>query len=160
MKVLIIDDEEDFRTVASSCLGLLAGAEVIEAGSGQEGIDLACAEKPDVILMDLCMPGMDGTQTLTNLRKHSEVSDVPVIFCTTVGMFEQFEEMKKIGALAVITKPFDPLRLGDQINSILTTAGRMNSDGTMIPAAGKRGDVKLVVTDSNSQSDSESEDKT
>lgn len=157
MKVLIIDDEEDFRTVASSCLGLLSGAEVIEAGSGQEGIDLACAEKPDVILLDLCMPGMDGTQTLTNLRKHTEVSDVPVIFCTTVGMFEQFEEMKKIGALAVITKPFDPLRLGDQINSILTTAGRMNSDGTMIPAGAKRGDVKLVVTETEEATETEVE---
>lgn len=125
MKVLIIDDEEDFRTVASSCLGLLNGAEVLEAGSGQEGIKIACDEKPDVILLDLCMPGMDGTKTLENLRKEPEASDVPVIFCTTKGMFEQFEEMKAMGALAVITKPFDPLRLYDQINTILTNAGKL-----------------------------------
>ena len=60
MKVLIIDDEEDFRTIASSCLGLLGGAEVVEASSGEEGLRKAEADQPDVILLDLVMPGMDG----------------------------------------------------------------------------------------------------
>ncbi|HNB14083.1 MAG TPA: response regulator [Candidatus Obscuribacter sp.] len=140
MKVLIIDDEEDFRTVASSCLGLLNGAEVFEAGSGAEGIDLACQEKPDVILLDLCMPGMDGKQTLRNLRERPAASDVPVIFCTTVGMFEQFEEMKTMGALAVITKPFDPLKLYEQINTILVTAGKM-------PASEGEGKVQFKLVE-------------
>lgn len=122
MKVLIIDDEEDFRTVASSCLGLLAGADVREASSGKEGIALAKEECPDVILLDLMMPEMDGRQTLTTLRTFPETSRVPVIFCTTVGMFDGFEKMRELGALAVITKPFDPLRLGDQITQILQAA--------------------------------------
>jgi CheY-like chemotaxis protein len=143
MKVLIIDDEEDFRTVASSCLGLLSGADVREAASGKEGIELAKEERPDVILLDLCMPGMDGQQTLTNLRTYPETSDVPVIFCTTVGMFEGFEKMKSMGALAVITKPFDPLKLGDQINKILANA---KADAAS-SEAGAGVTPKLVVTD-------------
>ncbi len=123
MKVLIIDDEEDFRTVASSCLGLLGGDEVREACSGKEGLAMAKEEVPDVILLDLVMEGMDGMQTLANLREIPEAAKVPVIFCTTKGMFPEFEEMKKLGALAVITKPFDPLKLSDQIKDILKVAG-------------------------------------
>lgn len=125
MKVLIIDDEEDFRTVASSCLGLLGGDTVAEACSGKEGLEMAKNDVPDVILLDLVMNEMDGKQTLANLREIPETAEVPVIFCTTKGMFPEFEEMKKLGALAVITKPFDPLRLSDQIKTILKTAGFM-----------------------------------
>jgi len=123
MKVLIIDDEEDFRTVASSCLGLLGGDTVSEASSGEQGLEMARQNLPDVILLDLVMVPMDGMQTLTNMREIPELSKVPVIFCTTKGMFPEFEEMKKLGALAVITKPFDPIKLSDQIKDILKTAG-------------------------------------
>lgn len=123
MKVLIIDDEEDFRVVASSCLGLLGGDTVCEANSGTLGIDMARADCPDVILLDLVMPGMDGMQTLATLRQHEETARVPVIFCTTKGMFPEFEDMRKLGALAVITKPFDPLRLSGQIKDILRSNG-------------------------------------
>lgn len=129
MKVLIIDDEEDFRVVASSCLGLLGGDEVVEANSGALGIDMALADCPDVILLDLVMPGMDGKQTLANLRQYEATAKVPVIFCTTKGMFPEFEEMKKLGALAVITKPFDPLRLSDQIKEILRANGFLEHSG-------------------------------
>lgn len=128
MKVLIIDDEEDFRVVAASCLGLLGGVDVAEASSGKVGLEMALAEKPDVILLDLCMPEMDGTQTLRNLREQEGTRDVPVIFCTTKGKFDGFDEMQQLGALAVITKPFDPIRLADQIKDILRAAGRNLSE--------------------------------
>jgi CheY-like chemotaxis protein len=122
MKVLIIDDEEDFRTIASSCLGLLGGAEVVEASSGEEGLKKAERDQPDVILLDLVMPNMDGIDTLRNMRKNPATEDIPVIFVTTKGMFDEFEEMRNLGALAVITKPFDPMKLGEQIRQILDEA--------------------------------------
>lgn len=119
MKILIIDDEEDFRTITASCLGLLGGAEVVEANCGSMGIRRAEQEQPDVILLDLMMPEMNGIDTLKNMRKNPSIQDIPVIFLTTKGMFEEFAELRELGALAVLTKPFDPMTIGDQIREIL-----------------------------------------
>lgn len=123
MKVLIIDDEEDTRSICSMSLGLIDGAEVVEASSGKEGIKVAAEEKPDVIILDLLMPEMDGTATLRNLRKNPETAEIPVIFLTVKGMFSEFDDLKNLGALAVLTKPFDPTRLGSQIYEILIASG-------------------------------------
>jgi len=119
LKVLIIDDEEDTRSIASMSLGLLGGHEVVEAGSGQEGLVKEAAETPDVILLDLLMPGMDGAETLTNLRKNPKTVEIPVIFLTVKGMFAEFDQLKELGALAVLDKPFDPTLLSNQISNIL-----------------------------------------
>lgn len=124
MRVLIIDDEEDFRAIAGTCLGILGGVTVSEAENGQAGLKKASEEKPDVILLDLIMPDMDGITTLHELRKDPATEEIPVIFMTTKGMFDEFEEMKKLGALAVITKPFDPEKLADQIRKILKNASK------------------------------------
>ncbi|PWU00649.1 MAG: two-component system response regulator [Candidatus Melainabacteria bacterium] len=104
-------------------LGLLGGHDVVEAGSGQEGIERAAAEKPDVILLDLLMPGMDGAETLTNLRKNPDTTKIPVIFLTVKGMFSEFDQLKELGALAVLNKPFDPTLLSGQIFEILKAKG-------------------------------------
>jgi DNA-binding response OmpR family regulator len=123
MKVLIIDDEEDTRSIFSMSLGLIGGINVIEAASGKDGIAKAIAEKPDVIVLDLLMPGMDGTQTFLTLRKEPETEKVPVIFMTVKGMFSEFDNLKEMGALAVMTKPFDPTTLSDNIKKILIEKG-------------------------------------
>jgi CheY-like chemotaxis protein len=119
VKVLIIDDEEDTRSIASMSLGLLGGAEVVEAADGQAGIDMAAAEQPDVIILDLLMPGMDGQETFRGLKDNPETENIPVIFLTVKGMFDGFDTLKSMGALAVMTKPFDPVLLTSQITDIL-----------------------------------------
>lgn len=124
MKVLIIDDEEDTRSICSMSLGLIGGADVVEAASGIEGLEKAAAEKPDVIILDYLMPGMDGAETLTNLRKNPVTQDIPVIFLTVRGRFDDFDRLKKLGALAVLTKPFDPQTLTDEIKEILASASQ------------------------------------
>jgi CheY-like chemotaxis protein len=126
MKILIIDDEEDMRSIASMSLGLLGGAEVVEAASGPEGLRKAAEELPDVIILDLIMPDMDGAQTLANLRKNPRTEAIPVIFLTIKGMFEEFDKLKSLGALAVLTKPFDPTRLTSQIIQILNENAATN----------------------------------
>ena len=129
MKILIIDDEEDTRSIASMSLGLLGGADVIEAASGKEGLQKAAEELPDVIILDLMMPEMDGAQTLTNLRLNPATEHIPVIFLTVKGMFEEFDKLKSLGALAVLTKPFDPTLLTTQITDILKANSARKADG-------------------------------
>ena len=135
MRVLIIDDEEDTRSIFSMSLGLLGGAEVIEAASGPAGIAKAAEEKPDVIILDLLMPDMDGTATFLNLKQCPDTENIPVIFMTVKGMFSEFDALKNLGALAVIAKPFDPTTLTNQIRSILNANGYGHVTGTGAPLA-------------------------
>src|SRR5207247_10805895 len=82
MKLLVIDDEEDIREVASLTLELKEGWDVVAAGSGAEGIKLARASVPDAILLDVMMPDLDGPTTLRLLRNLPETRSIPVIFLT------------------------------------------------------------------------------
>ena len=119
MKVLIIDDEEDTRSIASLSLSLLGGIEVVEAESGQEGIAKAQKERPDAILLDMMMPVMDGENTLSLLQKTNGTQDIPVIFLTAKAMTSEIERLKRMGAAGVLTKPFDPEVLASQVKEIL-----------------------------------------
>jgi CheY-like chemotaxis protein len=119
MKVLIIDDEEDTRSIASMSLSILGGLEVVEAESGNEGISKAELEHPDVILLDMMMPIMDGSQTLMALQNNAGTRNIPVIFLTAKAMSSEIEKLKRMGAIGVLTKPFDPTLLAGQVRQIL-----------------------------------------
>ncbi|MBS1990633.1 MAG: response regulator [Cyanobacteria bacterium SZAS LIN-2] len=119
MRVLIIDDEEDTRAIASMSLSILGGLEVIEADNGQDGINKAAAEQPDVILLDMMMPLMDGPSTLERLRSHERTRGIPVIFLTAKVMTTEMERLKRMGAKGILTKPFDPTVLANQMKAIL-----------------------------------------
>ncbi len=119
MKVLIIDDEEDTRSIASMSLSILGGLEVVEAESGNEGISKAELEHPDVILLDMMMPIMDGSQTLMALQNNAGTRNIPVIFLTAKAMTSEIEKLKRMGAIGVLTKPFDPTLLAGQVRQIL-----------------------------------------
>lgn len=124
MKVLIIDDEEDTRSIASMSLSILGGMDVLEADGGEDGINKAAQNQPDVILLDMMMPVMDGESTLSNLQNHDQTKHIPVIFLTTKAMSTEIERLKRLGAVGVLTKPFDPTVLADQVREIL---GRVNA---------------------------------
>lgn len=119
MKVLIIDDEDDIRSVAALSLGILGGVEVVEAESGRDGISKAAVEKPDVILLDMMMPEMDGPTTLAALRDNEDTNTIPVIFLTARAMSSEMEKLKQMGAKGILTKPFDPTSLATQVRAIL-----------------------------------------
>jgi two-component system, OmpR family, alkaline phosphatase synthesis response regulator PhoP len=121
MKVLVIDDEEDVRYVARLSLGRVGGMNVLEASSGEEGIALARAERPDCILLDMMMPGMDGAATLRALAAEDETKDIPVVFLTAKAMTAEVQRMEVLGARGVILKPFDPMTLATEIRAILGT---------------------------------------
>ncbi len=119
LRVLIIDDEEDTREIAKMSLEILGGLNVIEAVNGKVGIDIASREKPDVILLDMMMPIMDGPATLEALRSNEHTKDIPVIFLTAKAMTSEIEKLKRMGATGVLTKPFDPTTLATQMKAIL-----------------------------------------
>lgn len=119
MKVLIIENDEDVRCVASLSLSLIGGLKVLEAEGGAEGLKIARQEKPDAILLDLIMPEMDGTQTIAALKENPDTSSIPVVFLTTRTLSTDSEEMKLLGAAGILHKPFDPMTLASQLQEII-----------------------------------------
>ena len=119
MRILIVDDQDDIRKIASLSLGRLGGMEVIEASSGLDAIAKADAERPDAILLDMMMPGMDGPATFEALRKQETTAGIPVVFLTAKAMKSEVERLMAMGATAVLTKPFDPTTLAAQVKQAL-----------------------------------------
>jgi CheY-like chemotaxis protein len=123
VKVLLIDDERDIRRIASLCLSRVGGFTVLEAGGSAEGLALAESERPDVILLDVMMPGTDGPSTLLELRQRPATAAIPVIFLTAKALQSEIDRLKALGARGVITKPFDPMSLAPLVKSILGETG-------------------------------------
>jgi two-component system, OmpR family, response regulator len=119
MKVLIVDDEEDIRAVARLGLERAGGMDVVETGAGEEAVALATRERPDVVLLDVMMPGMDGPSTLAALRRDPETASIPVVFLTAKVFASEIERLRGLGAAAVLEKPFDPLELPASLRKAL-----------------------------------------
>ena len=117
-KVLYVEDEADIQTVAKLALESVGGFEVMVCSSGAEALEKAPVFNPDIILLDVMMPGMDGPETLVALLKIEELSNTPAIFLTAKAMPAEVERYKSLGALDVIPKPFDPMTLADQVKDI------------------------------------------
>ena len=118
-KILIVDDEADIREVAAMSLETVCGWSVLQARSGSEGIRIAQEESPDVILLDVMMPDMDGPKTLQVLRADEKVASIPVIFLTAKVQSTDRKRFAEMGVNAVLPKPFDPMLLGEQIAEAL-----------------------------------------
>lgn len=119
MKILVVDDEADIRRIARLALQKIGGMEVAESEGGAATVDTAHAERPDAILLDVMMPGIDGPGVLAALREREGTKDVPVIFLTAKAMPAEVEHLKSLGATGVLTKPFDPLRLAANVRALL-----------------------------------------
>jgi two-component system OmpR family response regulator len=118
--VLLVDDDGNIRMVAQMALEDVAGWNVIAVESGAEALKVLADVRPDLILLDMMMPGMDGKTTLAKL--HAEgFADIPVIFMTAKVQSDEIDEYKALGAVGVITKPFDPMKLADDIERTLKT---------------------------------------
>ncbi len=118
-RVLIIDDEDDIREVASLSLEATAGWTIYTAPCGRDGIKVALKEKPDAILMDVMMPEMDGPTTFKQMRQIPEINHIPVILLTAKVQGVDQRRFAGLGVAAVLFKPFDPLTLAAQISDVL-----------------------------------------
>jgi CheY-like chemotaxis protein len=118
-RILIIDDEDDIREVASLSLETVAGWEVVTAGSGLQGLARAAEFQPDAILLDVMMPGMDGPTTFRELRANPATAHIPVLLLTAKVQASDQRRFADLGVNAVLHKPFDPLTLAAQIATVL-----------------------------------------
>lgn len=113
-----IDDEPDLREIVAMTLEMLGGYSVRSCGSGSEGIAAARAAQPDLILVDVMMPGLDGPATLAALQADPRTRDIPVAFMTAKVMPSEIARLHGLGACAVIPKPFDPSELCGRLQEI------------------------------------------
>ena len=120
MKVLVTDDDADSRELVRLTLALHK-IQVVEAAGGNECLKMAQDARPDAILLDVMMPSMDGPTTLTALRANPATASIPVIFLTASAMPSEVERLKKLGARAVVAKPFDPFALPAAVRELLGT---------------------------------------
>ena len=118
MKILHVDDEADIREIAEMALSLDPTFEVASAKSGAAALESISDDAPDVILLDVMMPEMDGPTLLEILRARQETAHIPIIFMTAAVQHQTIEKLKSIGAVGVIAKPFDPISLADEIKAL------------------------------------------
>ena len=111
IRVLHVDDEPDIREVVEVSLGLDPDFTVQGCKSGKEALAVAAAWRPDIILLDVMMPGLDGPATLAQLRQNAETAHFPVVFMTARTRARETDRFRSLGAVGVIPKPFDPMTL-------------------------------------------------
>lgn len=116
-KLLLVDDDANIRLLAG--MSLEDDWDVVSAASGAEALSLAAQEKPDLILLDRMMPGMDGLETLSKLREMPDTKDTPVIFLTAKVQKHEVNDLDRQDIRGVLTKPFDPMTLTEEILKLL-----------------------------------------
>jgi CheY-like chemotaxis protein len=119
IRVLHIDDEADLREIIEISIGLDPGFIVRRCESGPEGIVIAAQWRPNVILLDVMMPVMDGPATLAELRSNPETAGIPVVFMTARAQARELDRLRALGAIGVIAKPFDPMTLAASVRNYL-----------------------------------------
>lgn len=118
-RILVIDDEERIREIVQACLEDLGGWEAITAASGEEGLLKAEAQSLDAILLDVSMPDMDGFVFFEKLLENPATQSVPVVLLTAKVLPDDQAQFEKMGVAGVITKPFNPVTICEQVAEIL-----------------------------------------
>lgn len=118
-RILIVDDDDDIREATQICLEVVGGWNVLTASSGKEGLNSAIAQQPDLILLDVMMPDLDGLETFVKLQANSTTRSIPVILLTAKAQPAELRQFTKLQVSGVITKPYDPFELSDRIARIL-----------------------------------------
>ena len=123
-RILYVEDDPDIQSIAKLALEDLGGFTVEVCLSGREALKLAPEFSPQLMILDVMMPGMDGPTTLAELRKLPTLENVPAIFMTAKVQKQEVADYKALGAVDVIAKPFDPMTLADDIFAVWSEARR------------------------------------
>lgn len=119
LNILHVEDDPDIREIAMMSLELAGNFQVLQCDGGIESLKILETYQPDVFLFDVMMPGMDGLQLLAEVRKQEAFSSTPVIFMTARVQNSERQSLLDAGAIGIISKPFDPIELGNQIVELL-----------------------------------------
>ncbi|MCL7943014.1 response regulator [Marinobacter sp. ATCH36] len=117
-RILYVEDDADIRAVAELALATVGGFSLKSCSSGQEALLEGPDFAPELILLDVMMPGMDGPSTFHAMQADPVLKGVPVVFMTAKVQTEEVASYRELGAVEVIPKPFDPMTLADQICEI------------------------------------------
>jgi CheY-like chemotaxis protein len=118
-RVLVVDDDEDVRRLAVMSLAKVGGHEVTSVASGEECLAALRGELPDVVILDVMMPTMDGPATLERIRDDRHAHAVPVVFLTAGVVESDMDRLRALPVRGVLQKPFDPLTLPADVASLL-----------------------------------------
>ncbi|MBK9201344.1 MAG: response regulator [Candidatus Obscuribacter sp.] len=118
-RIMLIDDDASIRKIAAVTLERVGKWQVKTADGGLSGLAMAAEFKPDVILLDVMMPGMDGPATYKLLKEDPAVTNTPVIFMTAKVQGQELESYSQLGVQGVISKPFNPLTLPAEIEALV-----------------------------------------
>ncbi|WP_417280541.1 response regulator [Celeribacter sp.] len=122
-RIMHVEDDPDIREITRMSLELVGGFDVVQFKCGKDAIDSLPSEVPDLILLDVMMPIMDGMETLKRLRQVEAYVDVPIIFVTAKTSRADFGHLRAIGAQDIILKPFEPMELPEQLREIWKNCG-------------------------------------
>jgi CheY-like chemotaxis protein len=117
-RILYVEDDEDIQAVGTLSLETVGGFTLKAASSGAEALAALGSFSPQLILLDVMMPGQDGPATLRAIRERESMRDIPVIFLTAKAQKHETQEYIALGAIGVITKPFDPIKLPELIRQL------------------------------------------
>jgi CheY-like chemotaxis protein len=141
-RILHVDDDSDIRKIVELSLGLDSNLTLVSCGNGADALAIASEWKPDLILCDFMMPGMDGPTVLTRLRECPATEKTPVVFMTARVESPELRRLMSLGAAAVFTKPFDPMTLAEMVRDQLYAAksdavrydftARMHADAALL----------------------------
>lgn len=118
VRVLYVEDEKDIQEVAKLALEMVGGYQVKVCSSGEQALAEAEAFAPQMILLDVMMPSMDGPTTLKALQQIASLAEVPKAFMTAKVMPSEVEQLLALGAVGVIAKPFDPMTLSEEVKAM------------------------------------------
>lgn len=122
-KLLVVDDDPDIRRIAALALERIGGFQVTVAEDGRGALEAAARDTPELVLLDVSMPGMDGPALLAALRELEAMANVPVVFFTAASNDAEIGRLLKLGAVGVVPKPFEVAELPRRIHTILRGLG-------------------------------------
>lgn len=118
IRIVYADDDDDIRELLQLSLELAGGFEVSTVANGQAAVVAVAANRPDLVILDVMMPGLDGPATLAEIRRIEAAGQVPIVFFTAKLQRDEVDRLMSLGAAGVLGKPFDPITIADNIIAI------------------------------------------